>query len=267
MSTQRVRLERLVVATDGQATALGALNLAKRLAERDGAQVEVVAVLSPKVAIPAPNWDSSNPHRANRHRVKTGELQARVERQVRDRIAVAWPIQVRFGHAPWIIADVARTARADLILVGHPATGASGLRRPGRHTAEQVACVCDIPVVAVKADARDLPRIVVAVVDGSLASDRAQRVASSLLAPNGTLLRVTERPTQDGPTLATSLGAELLSVPLPGPNFAVRSLMSGGVVNALDFAPCSVLVTPWAQAVSAESTIPEDAASLVLAGV
>lgn len=239
-----MRLERLVVATDGEPTADAALNFAKQLAERDGAEVQVVAVLSPRVAVPAANWDPSSHRRATRHRVKSGELQARVERQVRDRIGVAWPVQLKFGHVPWVIADVARSARADLVLVGHPATGAVGLRRPGRHTAEQVACISDIPVIAVKADVIGLPRLIVAVVDGTEASDRAERVAASLLAPTGTFLRVTERLTRDVESLATSLGAELLSVPLRGASFEVRVLMSAGIVNALDHATCSVLVTP-----------------------
>lgn len=259
MRPPKARLERLVVASDGQSTSDAALHFAKLLAERDLAQVQVVAVFSPRLAVPPHASTLPNRRRDHRNRIKIRELQGRVERQLRDRIGVTWPLELRRGYAPWIIAEVARAAKADLILLGHSATTENGLRRPGRHTAEQLACACEIPVLAVSGDGRSLPRLAVAVVDRGGASARAQRGAASLIADGATLIRVSDRSPRAVLKVAKSLGADLLSVPLAGDSFEVRALMSGCVVELLDHAYCSVLVTPsrGASDAAAEAAGPE----------
>jgi len=243
MRPDKPRLERLVVASDGQPTSDAALHFAKLLAERDHAHVQVIATFSPRIAVPPPGAALPNRRREQRHRIKARELQERVERQLRDRIGVTWPFELRHGYAPWIIAEVARAATADLILLGHSATTENGLRRPGRHTAEQLACACEIPVLAVSGNGRSLPRLAVAVVDRG----------------GATLIRVSDRSPRAVLKVAKSLGADLLSVPLAGDSFEVRSLMSGCVVELLDHACCSVLVTPsrGASDATAEAAGPE----------
>jgi nucleotide-binding universal stress UspA family protein len=243
MRSHGTRLERLLVATDGHSTSDAALAFAKLLAARDGSLVEVIAVFAPRVANPPVEWRASV-SRGKRNRVRAGELEGRVERQVRGRIGAGWPILHRRGHPPWTIAEAARVTAADLIIMGHGSVGESELRRPGQHTTEQIACLSDVPVFAVDGALRGFPRLAVMVVDGGAASARAQRVAASLIAKDGNLLRVTERVPRNMLKLINSLGADLISVPISGDSPEVRSLMSGNVAEVLDHARCSVLITP-----------------------
>lgn len=233
----------MLVATDGHSTSDAALEFAKHLAARDGSLVEVIAVFAPRVANPRAEWKASVV-RAKRNRVRVGELESRVERQVRGRLGAGWPILLRRGNPPWIIADAARVMHADLIILGHGSVCERDLRRPGRHTTEQIACLSDVPVLAVDAALRGFPRLAVMVVDGGAAGARAQLVAASLIANDGNMLRVTERVPRNMLKLINSLGADLISVPISGDSPQVRSLMSGNVAETLDHARCSVLITP-----------------------
>jgi hypothetical protein len=54
--TQSIRLERLLVATDGHSTSDAALAFAKLLSARDGSLVEVISVFAPRVADPPAEW-------------------------------------------------------------------------------------------------------------------------------------------------------------------------------------------------------------------
>jgi nucleotide-binding universal stress UspA family protein len=243
MRAQGIGLERLLVATDGHSTSDAALAFAKRLATRDGALVEVIAVFAPRVADPPAEWRASASRRKRNH-VRAGELEGRVERQVRGRVGAAWPILLRRGFPPWTIAEAARAMQADLIILGHGSVGESDLRRPGQHTTEQIACLADVPVLAVDETLRGFPRLAVMVVGGGAASARAQLVAASLIASDGNLLRVTERVPRNMLKLINSLGADLISVPISGDTPDVRSLMSGSIAEVLDHARCSVLISP-----------------------
>src|SRR5687767_16015377 len=86
--------ERLLVATDGGPGADSAIAVAKLLAARDSATVEVIAVLSPHVAL---------------HRLVHEQLRA---------AGVEWPTRVEIGQTATVIAERARAANADLIIVG-----------------------------------------------------------------------------------------------------------------------------------------------------
>ncbi|MEX2154443.1 MAG: universal stress protein [Gemmatimonadaceae bacterium] len=239
----RSRLQRLLVASDGEPAGDAALRLAKLLANRDGADVEVVGVFSPRIPVPPIAPDSCE-HQCEFHdRPAAAQLIRRIRRQTRDRIGASWPVRLRIGHAASIICDTARAFGANLVLIGHT-TPEPGERRAGRHTAEQIALGCDIPVLTVPSGVNSLPRIAVAVIDESGGAEAAVSMATTLLGSDGALHEARGPVTREVLHLSEALGADLLSLPLAGHNATVRSLMAGGVADVLDHARCSVLVTP-----------------------
>jgi nucleotide-binding universal stress UspA family protein len=221
------RLARLLVASDGEVPADAALKIAGQLAARDGADVDVVAIVAPR--FPAPRDGHATPRYELRIRTLVVELRARVERQLY-RIGVEWRVHCRVGNPAWAIADLARRSHADLVLVGHPTAGEGGLRRPGRHTPEQVACACDVPVLSVRTSLDRVPTTAVTLADGGAASRVAERLSRALVG--------------DGGTVHPVLDLDLVAVPLIGPDFQVRSLMSGSVIHVLDHVACSMLIAP-----------------------
>jgi nucleotide-binding universal stress UspA family protein len=239
-----IRLERLLVASDGQPAGDAALLFARLLADRDRADVEVVGVFCPRIPVP-PVVAGSCEHDCEPHdRRAVAELLERVWQQTRERIKVPWPIHVRVGHPPWMISDMARSGRASLVLLGHTTLSEEGGHRTSRHTAEQVSYGCDVPVLTVPPDVRRLPRSALVVVDDGEASRRAVAMTGAVLERGGTVHKTKGSASIETLHIAEGLGADLVCVPLTGESFAVRSLMGGGVADVLDHARCMVLITP-----------------------
>jgi nucleotide-binding universal stress UspA family protein len=232
---------RLVVASDGLPASDAAIEMARLLAARDSATVEVVAVHSPRIA-PPPAGNDAISRAERRHRLSAASLRKRVAEQLRT-AGVTWPVHVEIGQAPCVIAARARAIQADLVVVGHPALSSNG-HRPGRHTPEQVACHGDVPVLAIRQNASDLPRIAVRLVDNSDAAVRLGDVLARLVGPAGRIYEWTEPAGRDLVAYAQRMKADVIALALPGQTFTVRTLLSGSVVDVLDHATCSVLVAP-----------------------
>lgn len=173
---------RVVVATAGTDSALGALRITRALAERDGREVSVVAVVEPvflegivlyslgdRVVQANPGWLE-----------RTREA---VRRQLR-RIggpAAGWPVHVEVGHPARGIAAHAEGEGAELILLGHGRHGLAD-RLFGRETAMQVMHLARVPVFAVPATASQLPRTAVVAVDFSRYSHDAASAVLGIVA-------------------------------------------------------------------------------------
>lgn len=239
-----VLLKRLLVATDGEPAADSALRVARRIAERNAADVQVVGVFSPRIPVPPLIADSCEHQCEPRDRPAVETLGRAIELQLRDRIGVAWPVHMCVGHAPARIAEVALAIQADLILLGHSMPTGPQEHRPGRHTAEQIAIGCDIPILTVPPGCDALPRVVVAVNDGSAASRRALSIATAILAEEGVVREATTPVSRSALHYAESLHADLLALPLQGTTAKTRALMGGAVLDVLDHARGAILITP-----------------------
>lgn len=176
----------LLVATDGRPGALGALRMARLLAERDHARVEVVTVFESAdlYAAGSPHAIASLPP----HYVPAAleALRSRVRTQLADvgPGAADWPLTVELGSVAPTIARAAAKGWAGMILVG--------MREPGklerwlaRETLLRLIHLAHVPVLAVPHSADELPRRGVVAVDFSDLSLRAARHASETIVPGG----------------------------------------------------------------------------------
>lgn len=175
---------RILVATDGTAAALGALHLASALAERYHAVVEVVTVVPPFPVTPGPIGELIGMSRSDLEHAAVGATRERVGEQLArlGSPVAAWPLTVKVGQPAPTIVRVARRMGASLIVLG---LGRHALadRVFGTETALQVMRVAHVPVLAVPAESRELPRTAVIAVDFTRFSEAAARTALRILAP------------------------------------------------------------------------------------
>jgi uncharacterized protein len=194
--------KRIVVATDGEDAASGALHTARGLAERCGAEVHVIAVLEP-----VPLRGTGEPEHAagNRHLFETAGRLALHQRVEAALVAAgvtdgSWPVSVEVGPVAPTIVGSALERGASLIVLG---LGRHALvdRWLGTETALQVMRLAQVPVLAVPADARALPDRAVVAVDFTEFSRDAARGALHLLGPGDTLhlVHVLWRPDEEVP--------------------------------------------------------------------
>jgi nucleotide-binding universal stress UspA family protein len=193
---------RIIVASDGEPAAVGALRVARALAERDGAPVEVVCAVPPfpippsRVGSPAvlgmDEWD----------RAACDAARDRVRAQLEqiDPWMATWPITVEIGAPSLVIVRRALTCRASLIVLG---LGRHALadRWFGTETALRVMRLTHVPVLAVPFDAPSLPDHAVAAVDFTDFSRDAAKTALKLLRAGGVLhlVHVFWRPSEEIP--------------------------------------------------------------------
>lgn len=168
----------IIVATDGTASADGAIRVTARLARHADARVHVLAVLEPLPLVGADYGGVMAPAESEEAR-RAGLLQS-VERQVED-IAGAndWSIEVRVGDPATVIAQSASERQARVIIAGighHDLLDRVFGGEVALHTLRQSR----VPVLAVATDADRLPERVVMSVDFSIASLRAAVTALAL---------------------------------------------------------------------------------------
>ena len=189
-------MTRILLATHGGSSADGALRVATLLADRLHSPCETVAVVPPAPLVQGtygpvfvPSW---SPHNAFASDARTA-----VVAQF-GRCGLAAPpshwladgaIVTAFGPAAPTIAELAGAAETAVLVVG---LGSHLLadRTLGDETALRLAQIATVPVLAVPADADELPRRVAAAIDFSETSARAAETAASWLAPGGTLYLV-----------------------------------------------------------------------------
>jgi nucleotide-binding universal stress UspA family protein len=182
---------KILLATDGRDGALGAGRVALRLAQRDDAQVEVIAVYEPMdlyVAGSASEVAAFPPHYVPAAIEAVGE-RVRSQLQGLDPRAAAWPVKVEVGRVARTIARAAASRESTLIV--------TGLHQPGgverwisRETLLRLIHLASAPVLAVPEGATDLPRTAVIAMDFSDFSMHAAREAVRHMRPGGKLYLV-----------------------------------------------------------------------------
>jgi nucleotide-binding universal stress UspA family protein len=193
--------KRIVVATDGQPAAVGALRVARALAERDGTSVEVVSIVPPMPIVPRGLGETSTLPLLELDRAASESTQARVVDQLAEfGLATTWPVTVQVGPPAPSIVRLAQEKHAGLIVLG---LGRHKLadRWFGSETALHVARLAHVPVLAVPADADELPGSGVAAIDFTDFSQDAAEMALRILRPGGTLhlVHVFWRPSEEIP--------------------------------------------------------------------
>ena len=190
LGAQQLLTAPIIVAVDGSRASSAALRVTAALAERDGAPIEAVLLegmgpsgdmtLSAEALRNEPIPDSTRLGRVRR------QLCAILERS-------NWKLHVDVGSFGTTISNLARTSGASLIVVGlgrrHRASYSLGGGAAGR-----VVQSSPVPVLAVAATARGLPRTAIVATDFSPTSIAAARAARELLAAPGTLYLVHVQP-------------------------------------------------------------------------
>jgi nucleotide-binding universal stress UspA family protein len=286
-SVETSSIKRLLVPTSGMPNAEGALTVARRLAQRTGASVELLAVFEPRIPPPMTARAQPAPRQCEEQdRCSAAELLRRVRRQRRRLAPTArWPMRFEVGFAPFVIAQVARETKADLIVLGigrsYPAA-----RRMGSETALRVAHYGDVPVLAVARDAARPLRKALMVAAGeskgaairvacavlerpaqlwiAYPHDRLDRaplssaaicraaLGTELSIPAGVELRAADAAPADAGALirfAEQHQIDLMVMPVRGTSFGERQLISNIVVPILRASRCSVLAVPEPQCV------------------
>ena len=154
----------LLVATDGTGAAMGALRLARAIAQKRAATVNVVAVI-PALPPPPPAVDGSPGDPSETEATDLFAMHDAIARQLAGlgESARRWPLRVRIGPAAETIAQAAREVGASLILMGRPRErDASAV---DAETALDVLHLARLPVIAVSTAVTDLPRRLLVGVD------------------------------------------------------------------------------------------------------
>lgn len=188
----RIVTDRLLVPVDGSRSSLAALRIAAALAHRDGSRIEALAVEPPMTA------DVSGVSLgAESLRGEPARFGTRIER-VRRQLCTClpgsdWTLHVEFGRVAPTIARMAQELEAREIVIG--LSGHAPSRRLFvEPLAGRVLRYSDVPVFAVEARTRALPRRAVVGVDFGTTSTRAALAALRLLEAPGELVLVHVRP-------------------------------------------------------------------------
>jgi nucleotide-binding universal stress UspA family protein len=181
----------IVVGVDLSPESLRAAELAAKIAAATHAQLVPVHAVP---AIPAiPDVVGINPmpvYSPELQDVITRSSRAQVERELHNVLPAAAlrQLEVQVGPAPFIIADVARSRRADLVVLGGKHHGALA-RGLGRSTAHYLVRTLDMPVLVVAQSAEAI-RKVLAAVDISTVSSPMLEAAEQLAKQLGAQLRL-----------------------------------------------------------------------------
>ena len=249
-AAERRALRRILVATDGTAASRGALTVARLLARRDGAVIDVVCVLPP--------W--SPPPNAREFRRAIGDPMAarltRVLRQCHRTLGnVAWTVRPLEGGVAAGIGDMASAGGHDLVVVGLPRRGVDAwvdrLLRPP--TALGVARRTDVPVLAVPATAAALPTRAVAGMEDVPAARVARRAALEVA-----IVHSDRHGTATARELlahARAANADLIVLGCRPPASLRRRLWGGVSRRVVGSAECSVLLARPAHPRGAERPI------------
>lgn len=194
----------LLLATDGTASADGAVSLAAELRRRGSAQVSVLAVYE-AAPMPVPSADPSLGAMTTISGDATlrDEFFSRVDRQVERLFEGQPPVDVRHteGSPVRSIVAAALNGEFDLIITGLRVHSLMD-RLVGDETALRVTRATDRPVLAVSPALTQVPRRAVVGIDFSRASMRAATTAAGMLATGGTLTLLHARPRLDPSAIA-----------------------------------------------------------------
>lgn len=189
---------RILLATDGSASADGAAGLVAELCRRGPCKVSVLAVFEP-APMPVPSADPSLAAMTTMagDAALRDDFFARVERQAaRCFKGNPRPIERAEGSPVRSIVEAAANAGADLIVTGLRVHSLMD-RLVGDETALRVTRAAERPVFAVAPTLTQMPRRAVVGIDFSRACMRAAAAAAGMLADGGTLTLLHARPRLD----------------------------------------------------------------------
>lgn len=189
---------RILLATDGSASADGAAGLVAELCRRGPCKVSVLAVFEP-APMPVPSADPSLAAMTTMagDAALRDEFFARVERQAaRCFKGSPLPIERAEGSPVRSIVEAAAKAEIDLIVTGLRVHSLMD-RLVGDETALRVTRAAEWPVFAVAPTLTQMPRCAVVGIDFSKACMRAAAAAAGMLADGGTLTLLHARPRLD----------------------------------------------------------------------
>jgi nucleotide-binding universal stress UspA family protein len=190
---------RILLATDGSASADGAAGLAAELCRRGPCKVRVLAVFEP-APMPVPSADPSLAAMTTMagDAALRDEFFARVDRQVERSFVECpkLPIERAEGSPVRSIVDAAIKSEVDLIVTGLRVHSLMD-RLVGDETALRVMRAADRPVFAVAPTLTQMPRRAVVGIDFSRACMRAAAAAAGMLDAGGTLTLLHARPRLD----------------------------------------------------------------------
>ncbi len=181
---------RLLLAADGSELAGHAARVAAAVARHAGASVQAVHALYTRGAPIPPLLDAAL---GLADELVGPELHDEQVAEMRRTLAAAvgapidWPVRVTIGPPAGVIVREARSAGADLVVLGLRRHGVAG-RALQDETALLVMRRATAPVLAVAPGLDGLPQCVVVGVDFSRTSREAARLALDLLAPGGRLV-------------------------------------------------------------------------------
>jgi nucleotide-binding universal stress UspA family protein len=170
----------VLVATDGSSAANAALTLSRLMEERGAWVPRAMTVVAP-LPVFAGDVALSDPT-PELNQLYADSLVAGITRKVRRFGSTSWNVVVEFGTAASAIVDRARASASSLIILGLGHHGKLA-RLFGAETVVRVIRRSDVPVLAVDARARSLPRTALVAVDFGASSIRAAREALALLEP------------------------------------------------------------------------------------
>lgn len=179
--------QKILLATDGAASAVGAVRVALDMERQQGAEVQVVAVLTPALPLAGPEIGLL-PVSIRCEREHEEGVRAAVQAQLREVTGTPhpWNVDVVVGMAASTIARVAYEEGCTLVVMGIGKHTAAE-RWLGDEVALHVSRLAPVPVLAVPPTAERRPRSAVVGVDfGDLSLDVAD-VAAPLLPPRGAL--------------------------------------------------------------------------------
>ncbi len=178
----------ILVATEGRNTVAPEIRVARALADRFGSKVDVLSVVVPILQVPLIS-DMGLVSSMTPVVPAAPDIQGQRSR-ISDELARAgrpdWNVTVLNGWPAEKIAEAAKQLGATLIVMG------IGRHAPidrllGSETALQVIQSTGIPVLAVASNLAGVPQCAVAALDFTEQSEVAARVASELIADDGTL--------------------------------------------------------------------------------
>lgn len=174
---------KVLLALDGSRASNAALRFARRMADHGAWSPQAITVTEPlptyvgEFVLPAPPLAQETLH---------NDVLLHLRTQLRRHGQSTWPANVRFGPIGWSIIETAHELGAQLIVVGLGRHGKVA-RLFGAETACKIARKSDLPLLAVHASARGLPKVAVVAMDFGDSSIAAAREALQLLQPGGEL--------------------------------------------------------------------------------
>lgn len=170
----------VLVATDGGRPASAAVRFAHLMAERGLWAPEVLTVMDP-IPVPISEFALAMPGPEIQEALTEGVL-ARIRRQLKRAGGETWHLDVEFGRVASTIAHTADEHDVNLVVIGLGHHGKQ-TRVTGAETAARLTRLSHMPVLAVDAAARALPRVALVAMDFGDSSVAAAREVMTLLEP------------------------------------------------------------------------------------